>query len=57
MVPIIIAVLVAVVLTAVITWPCAVGYRKKVVEAKIGSAEDRARDRRRSAESSRDKET
>ena len=44
MVPIIIAVLVAVVLTAVITWPCAVGYRKKVVEAKIGSAEDRARE-------------
>ena len=44
MVPIIIAVLVAVFLTAVITWPCAVGYRKKVVEAKIGSAEDRARE-------------
>ena len=44
MVPIIIAVLVAVVLTAVIIWPCAVGYRKKVVEAKIGSAEDRARE-------------
>ncbi len=44
MVPIIIAVLVAVVLTAVITWPCAIGYRKKVVEAKLGNAEDRARE-------------
>ncbi len=44
MVPIIIAVLVAVVLTAVITWPCAVNYHKKVVDAKIGSAEDRARE-------------
>ena len=39
-----IAVLVAVVVAAAITWPCAVGYRKKVVEAKIGSAEDRARE-------------
>ncbi len=44
MVPIIIAVLVAVVLTAAITWPCAIGYRKKVVEAKLGNAEDRARE-------------
>ena len=44
MVPIIIAVLVAVVLTAAITWPCATGYRKKVVEAKLGNAEDRARE-------------
>ena len=39
-----IAVLVAVVLTAAITWPCAIGYRKKVVEAKLGNAEDRARE-------------
>ena len=44
MVPIIIAVLAAVVLTAVITWPCAIGYRKKVVEARLGNAEDRARE-------------
>ena len=44
MVPIIIAVLVAVVLTVAITWPCAIGYRKKVVEAKLGNAEDRARE-------------
>ena len=44
MVPIIIAVLVAVVLTAAITWSCAIGYRKKVVEAKLGNAEDRARE-------------
>ena len=44
MVPIIIAVLVAVVLTAAIIWPCAIGYRKKVVEAKLGNAEDRARE-------------
>ena len=44
MVPIIIAVLVAVALTAAITWPSAIGYRKKVVEAKLGNAEDRARE-------------
>ncbi|MCD8098613.1 MAG: ribonuclease Y [Lachnospiraceae bacterium] len=42
--PIMIAVVVAIVLTAAITWPCAVTYRKKVVEAKIGNAEDRARE-------------
>ncbi len=39
-----IAVLVAVVVAAAITWPCAIGYRKKVVEAKLGNAEDRARE-------------
>ncbi len=44
MVMTIVAVLVAVVLTAVITWPCAVNYRKKVVEEKLGNAEDRARE-------------
>ena len=44
MVTTIIAVLVAVVLAAAITWPCAISYRKKVVEAKIGNAEDRARE-------------
>ncbi len=42
--PIMIAVVVAIVLTAAITWPCALTYRKKVVEAKIGNAEDRARE-------------
>ena len=31
-----IAVLVAVVVAAAITWPCAIGYRKKVVETKGG---------------------
>ena len=30
-----IAVLVAVVVAAAITWPCAIGYRKKVVETKL----------------------
>ena len=34
-----IAVLVAVVVAAAITWPCAIGYRKKVVETKLGNAE------------------
>ena len=38
-----IAVLVAVVVAAAITWPCAIGYRKKVVETKLGNAEDRAK--------------
>lgn len=36
--------LVAIVLSAAITWPCAINYRKKVVEAKIGNAEDKARE-------------
>ncbi len=40
----VIAVLVAVVVAAAITWPCAIGYRKKVVETKLGNAEDRARE-------------
>ena len=39
-----IAALVAVVVAAAITWPCAIGYRKKVVETKLGNAEDRARE-------------
>ena len=39
-----IAVLVAVVVAAAITWPCAIGYRKKVVETKLANAEDRARE-------------
>ena len=44
MVEIIVAVAVTLVLTAAVVWPCAIGYRKKVVEAKIGNAEDRARE-------------
>ncbi len=44
MVTTIIAVLVAIVLTAAVVWPCAVNYRKKVVEEKLGNAEDRARE-------------
>jgi ribonuclease Y len=44
MVMTVIAVLAAIVLTAAIIWPCAISYRKKVVEAKIGNAEDRARE-------------
>ena len=44
MVTTVIAVLVAVVLTAAITWPCAISYRKKVVEEKLGNADDRARE-------------
>lgn len=44
MVTTIVAVLVAIVLTAAVTWPCAVNYRKKVVEEKLGNAEDRARE-------------
>ncbi len=42
MVTTIIAVLVAIALTAAVVWPCAVNYRKKVVEEKLGNAEDRA---------------
>lgn len=44
MVTAIIAALVAIVLTAAITWPVAISYRKKVVEAKLGNADDRARE-------------
>ena len=44
MVTTIIAVLVAIALTAAVVWPCAVNYRKKVVEEKLGNAEDRARE-------------
>ena len=38
MVTTIIAVLVAIALTAAVVWPCAVNYRKKVVEEKLGNA-------------------
>ena len=38
-----IAVVIAVVVTALIAWNVAISYRKKVVEAKIGSAEEKAR--------------
>ncbi len=44
MVTTVIAVLVAIVLAAAITWPCAVNYHKKMVDEKIGNAEDRARE-------------
>ncbi|MBR5510130.1 MAG: ribonuclease Y [Lachnospiraceae bacterium] len=44
MVTTVIAVLVAVVVAAAITWPCAINYRKKVVEEKLGNADDRARE-------------
>ena len=44
MVTTIIAVLVAIALTAAVVWPYAVNYRKKVVEEKLGNAEDRARE-------------
>ncbi len=44
MVTTVIAVLVSIVVAAAITWPCAINYRKRVVEAKIGNAEDRARE-------------
>ncbi len=44
MVTTVIAVLVAIILSAAVTWPCAVNYRKKVVEEKLGNAEDRARE-------------
>jgi len=44
MVTTIVAVLVAIVLAAAVTWPCAVNYRKRVVEEKLGNADDRARE-------------
>ncbi len=44
MVTTVIAVLVAIILSAAVTWPFAVNYRKKVVEEKLGNAEDRARE-------------
>ncbi|MCI8313387.1 MAG: ribonuclease Y [Lachnospiraceae bacterium] len=40
----VIAAIVAAVVAAVIAWPCAINYHKKVVDAKIGDAEDRARE-------------
>ena len=39
----IIAILIAVVVTAVICFPLGIGYRKKVSEKEISSAEDEAR--------------
>ncbi|MBS6397686.1 MAG: ribonuclease Y [Clostridiales bacterium] len=44
MVTTIITVLVTIVLTAAIVWPVAVNYQKKIAEAKVGNAEDRARE-------------
>lgn len=40
----IIAVVVAVIVTALIAWNAAISYRKRVVEAKIGTAEEKARE-------------
>ena len=40
----VIIVIVAVLVTALIVWNVAVSYRKKVVESKIGSAEEKARE-------------
>ena len=41
---IVIAVLITFVLTALVSWFGATAYRKKIVEAKIGSAEEKARE-------------
>ena len=40
----VICVIIAVIITAAIVWNVAISYRKKVVEAKIGSAEEKARE-------------
>jgi ribonuclease Y len=40
---IVIAVVITAVVTAIIAWNVAISYRKRVVEAKIGSAEEKAR--------------
>jgi len=40
----IIAVLIAIVLTACVTWVLAINYQKRMVEAKLGNADDRARE-------------
>ncbi len=43
--PIVIAIVaIAVVLTAAITWAAAIGYRKKIYESKIGTAEEKSRE-------------
>lgn len=39
----IIAVVISLIIAVAITWPVAIAYHKKVVEAKIGSAEEKAR--------------
>ena len=39
----IIAVIIALIIGAAITWPLAIAYHKKVEEAKIGSADEKAR--------------
>ena len=40
----VIGIALAVVITALIVWNVAISYRKKVVESKIGSAEEKARE-------------
>ena len=40
----VIGIAIAVIITALIVWNVAISYRKKVVESKIGSAEEKARE-------------
>ena len=42
-VKILIAVVLTLLVTAVVTWFAAITYRKKIVESKIGTAEEKAR--------------
>ena len=43
-VKILIAVVLTLLVTAVVTWFAAITYRKKIVESKIGTAEEKARE-------------
>ena len=40
----ILCIVIAIVVTALVVWNVAISYRKKVVEAKIGTAEEKARE-------------
>ena len=40
----ILCIVIAIVVTALVVWNVAIPYRKKVVEAKIGTAEEKARE-------------
>ncbi|MDF2588387.1 MAG: rny, partial [Anaerocolumna sp.] len=44
LIPVLISILVTLVIVAPLTWKFAISYRIKVVEAKIGSAEEKARE-------------
>ncbi len=44
MVPVLISVIITLIITAILTWVLATNYHKKVSAAKIGSAEDKARE-------------